>query len=493
MRIALLPPDERPNTAGYARTVGAACDVEVLLPPPETMPSFHRPADTAALAGWLRDIAPEVDHAVVSLDLLVHGGLIPSRNTPDRIGDVLPRLEALRQLQVPVTAYQVVTRLPHYDNASRSRQEPAYWATHGAALGRLSTAWDEHAHGEIDADAVAAARAAVPAEHVADLVRRRLRNHVVNLAALELAADGGLETLAITSDDTAPRGLPAADRRALAAWIDRLGVDVLTYPGADEVPSVLVARVAAQAAGVVPRVAVRCPARGGLERVAPYEDRPVAVGFANQVRAVGGTLVDDPADADLVVVLHAPATETGDWVMAPPQQDSRADAELVVAEVGDQLGRGRPVAVADVRYANGSDPTLLRELDRARLLGRLVSYGGWNTAGNTIGTTLAAGVAWLLGRSPGAAAAREGFLARKIVEDGHYLPVVRAQLQAEAVARGLLDPPVEELPAVEDRITRELDDWARGVDALAGYRVREARLPWGYTFTVDFRLERRLA
>ncbi|MPV36473.1 DUF4127 family protein [Georgenia subflava] len=490
MRIALLPPDERPNTAGYARTVGACCDVEVVLPPAEAMPRFREPADTGALADWLRAVAHEVDHVAVSLDLLVHGGLIPSRNTDDRVQDVLPRLDVLRELAVPVTAYQVVTRLPHYDNASRSRQEPGYWSTHGARIGRLSRLWDQHAAGEAGDAEVAAARAEVPDDVVADLVRRRLRNHVVNLAALELASDGVVNALLLTSDDTAPRGLPAADRRALATWIDRLCVDVLTYPGADEVPSVLVARVAAEARGVRPRVAVRCPAPGGLERIAPYEDRPVGAGLANQIRALGGVRVDEPDDADLVLVLHAPATEPGDWVMDPPAQDSAADSAAVVAEVGEHLALGRRVAVADVRYANGSDPTLLDALDDAGLLGRLVAYGGWNTAGNTIGTTLAAGVSPVLGTSEEAAAARREFLARKIVEDGHYLPVVRAAIQAEAAGAGLLDPPLAELPAVHRRITEDLDTWARGVRALSGYRVADARLPWGYTFTVDFDLER---
>ncbi|PSL00437.1 uncharacterized protein DUF4127 [Haloactinopolyspora alba] len=455
------------------------------MPPPEAMPDFRTPADTGALASWLRAVGPEVDHAVVSLDLLAHGGLVPSRLTTDTTSAVVARLGVLGDLPVPVTAYQVVTRLPHYDNPGRSRQEPEYWTTHGERLARLSTAWDERTLGETDDDTVAAARAAVPDEYVADTARRRLRNHAVNLAALELAADGVVDTLVVTSDDTAPRGLPAADRRALATWIDRLGVDVLTYPGADEVPSALVARVAAAAAGVRPRIAVRCPDPSGLERIAPYEDRPVGAGLANQVRALGAEQVPEPGDADVVVVLHAPAREPGDWVMDPPRQDSTAASRAVVDEVREHLSRDRRVAVADVRYANGSDPTLITALDEAGALGALVAYGGWNTAGNTIGTTLAAAVTPMLGTSAAAARARRGFLARRIVEDGHYLPVVRAAVQDEARRRGLTDPPPEELPAVHERITRDLDRWARTVNALDGLRVRDARLPWGSTFTVD--------
>src|SRR5690606_24681568 len=97
--------------------------------------------------------------------LLAHGGLVPAQNHVDPIGEVIPRLDVLRELDAPVTAFGVVTRLPTYDDPGRSRQEPEYWASHGERLGALSTVWAEQQPGEVDDDAVAAARACVPAGH----------------------------------------------------------------------------------------------------------------------------------------------------------------------------------------------------------------------------------------------------------------------------------------------------------------------------------------
>ncbi|SEE86724.1 DUF4127 family protein [Ruania alba] len=490
MRIALLPPDERPNTAGYAEWFGRCCGVDVLLPPRHLMPRFREGANTAGLAVWLREIDRDVDAVVLSLDLLVHGGLIPSRNTPDGILDALPRLEVLRGLTSPITAYQVVTRLPHYDNNTRSRQEPEYWATHGRRLFELSQAWDNYEHGETDTDQVSAAREAVPADAVADLVGRRLRNHTINLTALSLLADGTVATLAITSDDTAPRGLPASDRRALDRWNNRLGTHALFYPGADEVPSVLTARVAAEAQGVTPRICVRCPEPGGLDRTAPYEDRPLNDGIGNQIRALGAVRVDDPADADVVLVVYPPSTTPGDWTGEAPEPSTPAEREGLVAEVEALLADDRRVALADVRYANGSDPLLVDALDGANLLQRLVSYGGWNTAGNTLGTTLATAASETIDNSDEACHEREQFRANKIIKDGHYLPVLRPRLLHELRERGLTDPPLEEIPDLERRVEAELNDWASGIGALNGWRVRHVRWPWNYLFTVDFDLER---
>lgn len=489
MRLALLPPDERPNTLGYAAWIGRCSGVEVLTPPESAMPKFRRQGDPAALGAWLLDVAPEVDHVVASLDLLVHGGLVPSRLTHERIGDVLPRLDVLANVDVPITAYQVITRLPHYDSPRRSRQEPEYTVTHGERLSQWSTRWHEGVLAEVDGEGVVDAREAVPADYRHDLSQRRLRNHVVNLSALALHADGVIDHLVMTSDDTTPRGFPAAERTILQQWNDRLGTTVPFYPGADEVPSVLVARVVAQHADRHPTVRIACAEPGGLERIAPYEDQPVGVSARRQIAAMGATTSNDDA-ADLVLVMHAPASAGGDWVMDPPQSVDQEQISATTSLVAAELAAGNRVALADVRYANGSDPSLLAALDSAGLLGSLAAYGGWNTAGNTLGTTLAAGISAVLDSSDTAQSQRREFLANKIIKDGHYLPVVRANIQREAHERGLSDPPLEEIPAIEQRITAELDAWAQTIDSLRRYRVLRARLPWEYTFTVDFDLER---
>ncbi|UNK70709.1 DUF4127 family protein [Microbacterium sp. H1-D42] len=485
-RIAVLPPDERPNTAGYAQQIGACCGAEVILPPAPLMPRFREPADRDALAAWLREIDPSADAHVISLDLLVHGGLVPSRLTHDRLGDAIPRLEVLRELSAPISAYQVVTRLPHYDNSSRSRQEPEYWSTHGRKMFALSQAWDRYARGEVETDEVDTALADVPTEFRHDLVLRRLRNHAVNLAALELAAEGTVTDLMLTSDDTAPRGLPAGDRAALSTWNQRLETGALLYPGADEVPSVLVARAVASARGITPRIYVCSPDAEGLQRTALYEDAPIDVGIDRQIRALGAERVGSAGDADLVLMVHAPSMEPGDWTGAPITQDSTAASALVAAETIDHIAAGRRVALADVRYANGSDPTLLTMLDEACALSRLEAYGGWNTAGNTVGTTLAAGVSALLDDGETATAARRRFLFAKIIEDGYYLPTLRVQLQQEFRDRGLAEPPLDELPALGERVARDVTSWASGVHALRGVQVTNVSWPREYLFTIDF-------
>src|SRR5699024_11945733 len=161
--------------------------------------------------------------------------------------------------------------------------------------------------------------------------------------------------------------------------------------------------------------------------------------------AVGGVRVDRAAAAALVLLVHGPAPEPGDWTGAPITEDTSQESSRVAAAGRLHLEAGRCTALADLRYANGSDPQLVRALDDAGVLGELVAYGGWNTAGNTIGTTLAAGASALHEQTPAAAVARRELRDHKIIEYGHYLPVVRRRLQPEFAARRLTDPAEEEI------------------------------------------------
>ena len=73
------------------------------------------------------------------------------------------------------------------------------------------------------------------------MLRRRGRNHIVNLAVLDLLADDIFELLVISSDDTSEFGFGTREKAWIKEWVDRRGGDarLLMYPGADEVGSAL--------------------------------------------------------------------------------------------------------------------------------------------------------------------------------------------------------------------------------------------------------------
>src|SRR5690606_20998551 len=64
------------------------------------------------------------------------------------------------------------------------------------------------------------------------------------------------------------------------------------------------------------------------------------------------------------------------------------------------LDQGLPVAVADVNLGKDGtcDPELFEVLWRNNRMWKLLSFAGWNSAGNTMGTTVPAANVYLLAR-----------------------------------------------------------------------------------------------
>jgi Protein of unknown function (DUF4127) len=77
MTVLLVPLDDCPVTRIVPAMAAAAARIEVVAPPVDLLGTRGQSGDPAALAAWLRVAAREagVDGAVVSVDMLGHGGL----------------------------------------------------------------------------------------------------------------------------------------------------------------------------------------------------------------------------------------------------------------------------------------------------------------------------------------------------------------------------------------------------------------------------------
>ena len=500
MRIGLIPLDERPANTRDPVMTGAVAGVTVVLPPADLLSHRREPAQTAAVAAWLRDEAPSLDALVVSCDMVAHGGLIASRTTHDPVEAVVGRLAVVREIRrarpdLAILGCTVVTRIADADD---STEEPAYWGDHGRSLARLSRAMDRHSRGEDAGREVAAIERIVPAADRGDWLRRRARNHALNLAVLGLAAEGVFDLLVVGSDDTSPDGLASREKawaETWAGWLD-LGGRVIFYPGADEIGCVLVARAILQASGVRPRFAPDYLVPGGERVVAPFEDGPVSVTVERQVAALGGEVTGaDDASADVIhLAINPPVPAQGPWDPdnGPTGGTEReADLRAGVGRVARSIASGKPVAIADVAYPNGAAPRFTDLLLSAVAPADLAAYGAWNTAGNTIGGVVAQ--AALAGLPDADAMARQRLTLHRFVEDWGYQGRLRAELRAwlrQTTGAPELPPGGDVAAAaswLEPRLAELMTDLAGG---SAGWCLVPGSVgfPWGRTFEVDFRL-----
>jgi hypothetical protein len=511
LTLSLAPLDERPVNTRYPQMIGAIGGATVLLPPTEIRGEQRNAADMNAVRAWLRDTAKEADGVIASAEFVGFGDLIQSRISSPSAADTIPYLSVLTEIGAagtPVYAFNLITRAPFADDCI---EEPLYWCQYGIRLHRLSAALHRREAGAPeaeDASLIARVESEISADIRQDWLNRRLRNHIVNLTLIDALARRDLAFLLITSDDTAVWGLPSREKAWLESWLSLLGAEtqdrLLMHPGADEVGSVLVARFICAANESRPRI---CPvyAIPGDERIiAPYEDKAVQLTVEGQIRACGGVVVTEPEEADIILTVLTPSPRRTE--LRPEFADDERIARTpyyrsLFERIGQWQSVGKPVALGDVAYPNGADPAameLLLSPDCPVNLAGLAGYGAWNTAGNTLGTTVAQAICSLFIRNdPARQKAQQDFLAHRFLEDWGYQTIVRrAAREANRTAFQRTDPDPENAEQVAmtcaniahglaDRLA-ELQQY--GIGTGLTIRPSSVRLPWRRTFEADFEL-----
>ncbi len=533
-RVLLLPCDTRPPTLELPHQLARVAGLEMRSPSLEILNQMNEPGNTAAIAEWLRREAPAADVAIVTLETLCLGGMIPARRVSDSLEETLQRLEVLHEIKhknpsLRILAHGVVVRVAH-DNDPL--EEKPYYGEWGAGLRKVSEWMDRlerktrpayggtrreegadllapgglerktrpayggtrreegadllapgglerktrpphsrtyreegadllapgglerktrpphsRTYREEGADLLAPgglerriaveqevadaqmeldrARLHLPKEVLQDWLETRERNHALHMAAIDLLNEGILEHLCLTLDDTTPYGLAARDRRRLEARVDELGLwsEADIYPGADEVACTLLARALVNHSGRKTKILVRYPSVQAQEAELLYEDRPLGELVKSHIRAAGGVMVQTAEEADLVLAVNAPAIRQAHHQPDFETVDTAARhlPELIDRLVGDQA-TGRMVAVADVAYANGAENRLMQLLLQSVNLPGLASFAAWNTAGNSLGSAIAAGVCALYGDDP-VSLAEANF--SRLVDDWLYQSRVR--------------------------------------------------------------------
>jgi hypothetical protein len=498
--VLFLPCDTRPPTLDFPLQLGRVAGLKVLTPPLELLNDLNRPGDTARIGAWLLERAATAQAAIITLETLCLGGMIPARRVSDSLEDALARLEVLREVkrinpEIRLLAYGVIVRVAH-DNDPL--EEKPYYGEWGKQL-RLVSEWTDRVERGADVAKLEEARTAVPLDILEDWLGTRERNHALHQHALEMVADGTLEHLCLTLDDTTPYGLAARDRRRLEARAEQLGVwgKVDVYPGADEVAAVLLGRVTLEDQPA-PKVFVRYPSSLSETSVMLYEDRPLGELVKAHLRGAGCALADSLEEADFVLGVNAPTLKQSHREPDFETVDTAARHLWAFVETLERDARRKPIVIADVAYANGAESRFTRLMLERLDVTKLFGYGAWNTAGNAIGGAIGTGVCALAAtraKMLNAVALAETNFSR-LVDDWLYQTLVRTEVRS-----ALNNPSPFDLgnlkPRAEREIETRIEPLARELfnrhfaPRLPGVTLRwhGSRLAWPRLFTGVFPLE----
>lgn len=78
-KLILVPLDTRPPCQKMVIEAGKMAGIQIITPPSEMMDYYTKKGDTKKIQKWLMDNVDKSDGVIISIDQLLHGGLLASR------------------------------------------------------------------------------------------------------------------------------------------------------------------------------------------------------------------------------------------------------------------------------------------------------------------------------------------------------------------------------------------------------------------------------
>ncbi|MBQ1509601.1 MAG: DUF4127 family protein [Selenomonadaceae bacterium] len=503
-KIVFVPHDNRPISDKQTADVVKKLGYEVIVPPDEILGDQEDLGHPDELWEWLNEEVRagkkkknvEIQAVVVSSDAMLYGSLVGSRKHDYSKKDIFDRAAKFQRFRkenpkLPLYVFSSIMRTPRSGEAS-GHMEPEYYDSYGSDIFRYTALKDKEELKGLDSrekKELEFLQDLVPRDALQDWTGRREKNLEANKFLINLAKKKTFDYLLIGRDDNAPYSQTHMESRRISDYSKDLGQNRFqSMAGIDEAAMLLLSRAVNEKSKTKPCVFVRYNWGTGPDTVPLYSDERISHSIGDAIAVAGGTQVDSPEEADLVLAVNTnPNGET--YEASARSNDGRPGegTRYFVDIVEEHLGKGYPVVVADVAYANGSDNAVMDEMRKRDLLFRLQGYAGWNTATNSTGFVIAEG---MLARKMKREAVDELLLTRYLDDwayQGNVRNVIARQLtwlRGDGVY-GSLD---EKRETAADRAARMLSRFVENnLPPFDDLQQIEVDFPWNRMFEADIR------
>jgi hypothetical protein len=384
LTILLMPLDSRPPCTQFVEELGRIANIRIILPPEELLDHFRNPSDKQALRLWLKENISQANAAIVSVDMLIHGGLLSSRLSQGTAQDVQTTLDLLQEVHkqnpgVAIYAFTIIPRLLIADGSTNAIYKKDLLDY--SILKNEVTVFEN----PLDYKRLLAIRSRVPSDVIQKYESLYEQNLDISNKLIHLAETGVITSLTIGQDDGHSFGIPNLIKEKLQDFVDHkstLANHVIITRGADEIAANLLARIASDASGQSPRVYVTYSTDDAPAVIMPYMAQSVRTTVTEKIALIKGQEVSSPEDASFILYVHIGSDQSTEQTLTQS-----------ALEVKDLMTRGYPVAVVDLSENFYASQSLLPYLIKESVnINELAAYSGWNTASNSIGTAVSQGM-----------------------------------------------------------------------------------------------------
>ena len=377
-KLILISLDTRPPCQKMVVDAGKMAGLQIITPPSEIMDYYTKEGDTKKIQKWLIDNIDKSDGVIVSIDQLLHGGLLASRESGTKQDESQILLKFMRDLKTkakdkPIYAFNVLPRIT----------PPPTLESDSKKMIKISRLIDEISifENEDDIKLLADLKEDIKQEDLDIYLDLFRRNTALNKELINLAKEGIITKLVIGQDDGEDFGIPNMEKKSLVNYVHSLWISndvVMITKCADEVALSLLANFVQKKANYQPKVYVEYNDEKAMRTVMPFMAGSVGSTVEEKLVMANAKKVNSPQEAGLILYVFIGNDEN----MSTQRQSA--------LKIKKYLEQGKKVALVDLsKHFSANEvlfPTLLKE---DVPINELTSYAGWNTASNSIGTALA--------------------------------------------------------------------------------------------------------
>lgn len=430
--ILLVPLDSRPPCTQFIQQLAAIVGINVKMPPATMLDDYLQPADKLAVREWLMKESTSADTAIISADMLIHGGLLASRTTTGYDEDAKNVLALLEEIhaknpRLKLYVFSIIPRLLIADTDENKiyQQNMIKYSVQKDLISTFEN--------PLDIRKLEKTGSAIPPNVVDRYLNLYQKNTELNFTLINMVRQGVISGLVIGQDDGQPFGLPNMAKTKIEHYVQtsNLSDRIFVTRGTDEVALSMLGYIITSESKNSPTYYIRYSHPDAPSIIMPYMPHSVATTVKEKLEIVNGVSVSSLTQADYILYVHV---GTGKL--------TANDYAKAAAEVKKFLDQGYPVALVDLSEHYYESETLLPWLLTQGVdITKLAAYAGWNTTSNTLGTIFAQ-TAILnsipLNTQPAAQAiavyhANMNFLLSRIFDDWYFQKNIQPNLNAHLI------------------------------------------------------------
>ncbi len=379
LTVILIPLDSRPPCTQFVEQLGHMAGIKLLLPPPELLDNYKTIANKQALRMWLIQASKRADAAIISTDMLIHGGLLASRlssGTNEDTNEVLHLLTTIHQENhhLKMYVFNIIPRLLLADN-----QENAAFQKNMLQYSVIKDQVYTFENAR-DIKILTALEKQVPVNIINHYTAMYERNTALNLTLMNMVEQGILSGLVIGQDDGQPFGIPNISKQQLQYQLAQkpsLANKVFITRGTDEVAISLLGHITTELSNYHPKVYTIYSNTDAPEITMPFMPHTVAKTVQEKIEITGATEVKNIEEADFILYVHVGTKNNKSTFLSAAKQ------------IKNLLDQGYHVALVDLTENFQISETLLPVLLTQNIaIPKFIAYAGWNTTSNSVGTAV---------------------------------------------------------------------------------------------------------